>query len=439
MFFSAPATGASGTFSGAGLVATATTNESGIGTAPDFVANLTAGTYTVTATSAGVSSPALFALTNTAGSAASIAPIVGTEQSAEVNSPFSTSLKAVVQDAAGNVVSGVLVTFLAPEEGPSGAFSGGGTINVATDTNGIATAPSFFANTLAGTYAVLAYAQGVGTPASFALTNQPAPLNALLIEAEGGGDIGTQVVQVPFNIRIIALDAFGNRATTFTGAVDLSSSGALKEGAGTTPPFTDGVLAQRTVAVQNAGRVVLFALRTGGAESGQSDTFQVNNPVPEVTSISPSRGARGESLTLRLRGSGFLQGVTSVILGNNITTYETAASDSQITVALNIGSGALEGPRSVLVINSPPGGGIVSVDNGFVVEGVIYPTTYSLQNTIVFPSHSQNSDFEGSDYRIVGLPGAGDLPMQQILSGSQNQDWVAFWDNGAKQRLFGSV
>src|SRR6202012_4695222 len=45
--FTAPASGASGTF--AGGVHTATTNGSGVATAPVFTANSTAGTYTVTA------------------------------------------------------------------------------------------------------------------------------------------------------------------------------------------------------------------------------------------------------------------------------------------------------------------------------------------------------------------------------------------------------
>jgi hypothetical protein len=301
---------------------------------------------------------------------------------------------------------------------------------VATDTNGAAVAPLFIANTIAGTYSVVAHAQGVLTPASFELTNRPTPVNTFLIDAEDGGSIGTQMVEAPFDIRIMAQDRFGNIATAFVGTVNLSSSGALTQGAGITPPFSDGVLAQRTVAVQNAGRVVLFALRTGGAESGQSDSFQVNNPVPGVTGISPSVGARGQSLSLEITGSGFLQGVTAVIMGNNITTYETVTSDSQITVAINIGSGAVDGPRSVLVINPPPGGGIASVDSGFVVEGVVYPATYTLQNTIVFPSYTNNADFQGTDYRIVGMPGAGDVPISQFLSGSKDQDWVVYWDNG---------
>jgi hypothetical protein len=63
--FTAPGSGASGTFPGAQLTATATTNASGIATAPHFTANATVGgPYTVTGTVSGVATPAAFSLTN---------------------------------------------------------------------------------------------------------------------------------------------------------------------------------------------------------------------------------------------------------------------------------------------------------------------------------------------------------------------------------------
>src|SRR5204862_4727919 len=69
--FTAPGTGASGSF--AGGVNTATTNGSGVATSATFTANNVAGgPYTVTASVAGVATPADFSLTNTAGAAASI-------------------------------------------------------------------------------------------------------------------------------------------------------------------------------------------------------------------------------------------------------------------------------------------------------------------------------------------------------------------------------
>ena len=63
--FTAPGSGASGTFPGSTLTATANTNASGVATAPVFTANGTAGgPYVVTASVLGVSTPANFSLTN---------------------------------------------------------------------------------------------------------------------------------------------------------------------------------------------------------------------------------------------------------------------------------------------------------------------------------------------------------------------------------------
>ena len=63
--FTAPASGASGTFPGNTTTATVTTNGSGVATAPPFTANSTAGSYTVAATVTGIGSPVNFSLTNT--------------------------------------------------------------------------------------------------------------------------------------------------------------------------------------------------------------------------------------------------------------------------------------------------------------------------------------------------------------------------------------
>jgi YVTN family beta-propeller protein len=72
--FTAPGTGASGTFPGASLTANAVTNGSGVATSPVFTANGTAGGYSVTATTAGVGAGATFSLTNTSAVGPSGAP-----------------------------------------------------------------------------------------------------------------------------------------------------------------------------------------------------------------------------------------------------------------------------------------------------------------------------------------------------------------------------
>lgn len=70
--FTAPAAGAGGTFEGGGNAVTMATNSSGIAAATTFTANAVTGSYTVTATSAGLPMVS-FALTN---SAIAVAPAV---------------------------------------------------------------------------------------------------------------------------------------------------------------------------------------------------------------------------------------------------------------------------------------------------------------------------------------------------------------------------
>ena len=77
----------------------------------------------------------------------------------------------VVRDSGGNAVPGVTVTFTAPSSGASGNFAGSSIATAVTIPNGQATAPAFSANSIAGSYSVIASAPGVSTTASFPMTN----------------------------------------------------------------------------------------------------------------------------------------------------------------------------------------------------------------------------------------------------------------------------
>jgi len=176
--FTVPATGASGIFGGG--VNTAMTNTSGVATSAPFTANGTPGTYSVTASVAGVAAQAAFSLTNV-GPATSILAVSGGGQSQSINTAFINPLVVKVQDAAGNPVAGVTVAFVAPSTGASGIFSGSNlvTTSVTTNASGIATAPKFTANSIAGNYMVTASVAGVGTPAVFSLIN----LSGIILQA----------------------------------------------------------------------------------------------------------------------------------------------------------------------------------------------------------------------------------------------------------------
>jgi hypothetical protein len=88
--FTAPSSGASGTFTGGVTSVVVKTGSNGVATAPTFTANGTAGKYTVTASVKGGPAKARFSLTNTAASAAP-APTAGDTRSADSGTIDSTA------------------------------------------------------------------------------------------------------------------------------------------------------------------------------------------------------------------------------------------------------------------------------------------------------------------------------------------------------------
>jgi hypothetical protein len=134
-----------------------------------------------------------FALTIAApATPASVAATGGTPQTAVRNALFALPLMATVFDIGGKPLQGVAVTFQAPAQGPSGAFSGGGKTFVATtNINGLAAA-AFTANGEAGSYAVTARVTGVATPAIFQLTNTTVALPGITLLAPPGLAVGAR-------------------------------------------------------------------------------------------------------------------------------------------------------------------------------------------------------------------------------------------------------
>jgi hypothetical protein len=167
--FTAPSSGASGTFTGGTNVVTATTDSNGNATVT-FTANATAGSYTVTATAPGFAGDAVFTMTNTAVSTPTIYATGGTPQTTFTNTAFPTKLQATVVGTSS--VSGVQVTFTAPASNASGTFQNGtATETDTTDASGVATSSTFTANGTFGSYAITATATGVTNTATYNLTN----------------------------------------------------------------------------------------------------------------------------------------------------------------------------------------------------------------------------------------------------------------------------
>jgi hypothetical protein len=190
--FAAPASGPSALFGGFNTTNVVTDNN-GLAIAPTLTANQQGGSYGLTASVAGVATPATFSLTNTGGGGGggggvpssprnviafagvgplSITAIGGSPQAATAYTGFAAPLQVLVQDATGSPMGGVPVTFTAPGGGPTAFFGGTTTATVTTGSNGVATAP-LSANGIAGTYLVNARVTGAPAPVSFSLTNGP--------------------------------------------------------------------------------------------------------------------------------------------------------------------------------------------------------------------------------------------------------------------------
>ena len=168
--FAAPGSGASAMLSASDVQ----TDANGLAQI-NATANAEVGSYQVSATVAGVASPALFDLSNVVDEGTTIGGDSGDGQRANLGGRFLCALGVTVTDAEGAPQAGYAVDFVAPDSGPSAIlFDGvvsGTSLRVLSDANGEA-AVNATANDVAGDYVVTATLVGSSAPAvEFALSN----------------------------------------------------------------------------------------------------------------------------------------------------------------------------------------------------------------------------------------------------------------------------
>ena len=339
--FTAPASGASGTFAGS-TTANVVTNASGVATAPALTANGQVGGYTVTATVAGVATPANFSLTNTVGSAASIVTTAGTPQSATISTAFAAALQATVKDSGGNLLSGVTVTFTAPASGATATFSGSATASAVTNSSGVATAPALTANSQAGGYTVTATVAGVLNPANFSLTNTSTALPGSLQGAwstlatpvnltnEGGAD-WVHWGDASLNRKTIAIPLLSSYAVVGTGAI-------LTYGNDPRPiNWTDGT---PTVSITNNTNGIYI----NSVGQGFSFTAPADTPL-RTLAVHVGGYNSGGTLTAHLSDGSVADyvdvsaNVTGQYDRNYVLTYNAASAGQTLTVTWTMTSG----------------------------------------------------------------------------------------------------
>jgi hypothetical protein len=107
---------------------------------------------------------------------------------------------------------------------------------------------------------------------------------------------------------------------------------------------------------------------TPGGGTSTTQIFNVNNPLPTLTSISPAIGAKGKTFDVTFTGTNFISGASSVNVGSGITVNSATVNNSaSLTASITISSVADTGSRNFSVTNTLPGGG-TSVQKIFVVK-----------------------------------------------------------------------
>ncbi len=186
---------------------------------------------------------------------------------------------------------------------------------------------------------------------SFTVTAAPAPtLTSVTPNAGGQGEI--------LSVALAGTHFLSGATCTFGAGITVSAC-------------TYNTATQLTASITIAGGATLGArqviVSNPDGQASNSTPFTVTSPAPPPTlsSLSPTSGSQGQSLSVVLSGSNFLSGATCSF-GSSITVTTCAfVSSTQLTASLTIASGAALGARDVGVTN--PGGQSATLTNAFSV------------------------------------------------------------------------
>src|SRR5205823_11385837 len=288
------------------------------------------------------------------------------------------NITITAQDAGNNTVTGYSGNGFKVKLTSTGTFSGSTQTTTPAFTNGVLSNYSVtITNT--GTFTITATDNSGSTNAtgtSNAFQVNPGAASKLAFGQQPSTTTAGQTVTPAVTVQI--QDANGN-LTSSTASVAMAigtnpSSGSLS---GTTPvAAVNGVATFNNLSINKGGTGYTLQATSTGLNSATSLAFNINNPAPTLTSISPTSGKLSQTLDVTFTGTNFISGVTTVSFGANITVNTvTVNSSTSLTANITIGSGATVGPRNVSVTNPTPGGGTATLNNAFTVNNPATSTT----------------------------------------------------------------
>ncbi|MEP7342740.1 MAG: IPT/TIG domain-containing protein [Acidobacteriota bacterium] len=166
----------------------------------------------------------------------------------------------------------------------------------------------------------------------------------------------------------------------------------------------------------------------GGTSNAVSFTIsQVQNPIPTITSISPSNAlAGGGAFTLTVNGTNFINGAT--VQWNNSARTTNFVGSTQLTAQIPASDIAAAGTASVNVVTPAPGGG-TSNSLSFTINGTLASVSAASFLGSELASESIVAAFGVNLATSVEI--ANTLPLPTLLAGTK----VSVRDSAGIERL----
>ena len=432
--FTAPGSGASGTFAGGALAVTTATNASGVATSTIFSANSTAGGPYAVVASSGASTTANFSLTNTAVAAPNTLLLSNLTVGKGLQAQFTLTLTTPAP-AGGLTVnftsSNGAAVLLAGRPGDTGAASltGGSAVIVG---EGSTTVTGIFAHGIADTGSATVTASAAGwTSGTGTVTLTP---SGFRIQGPGGTGVSTftvptGVTNTPITITAIRLTASLDFAEVqqvrggTTVVVPLTSS-APSVG---TIPATASIGSPNGQAANSAATVNFSSLAVGATSltAGTPANFSTpNGAINVVTATVTATGLIANPITVG----------RNLELLHTISASSPAPSDTTVTITTsdpNLRFSATANGAGVATLN-------LTIQTGRTVTGDFY--VYALTNTGTasytataagYSSASGTVNFGNSGFVVRGPAGTGANFNMTSAAANQSLDIIsALLDSG---------
>jgi len=344
----------------------------------------------------------------------SLAAVDSSPRNGTVGAAVTPPLSIKVLDADGDGIPGVTVTFTVPSSGPSATV----TPNPATtDANGVAQVTTT-ANTIAGSYQIIANVSGVVTPVVFNMTNQPGPTAGF---GNVSGNAQSGVVAAPFAapIGLQAVDQYGNGVpgvpVTYTAPASGASAGFPTANTTTVTTGADGRADVAPVANTIAGAYQISATTPGVATP---QVFNMTNRAGPAASVGPASGS-GQGAVVMTPFAQPLSAFVGDAYGNPVSgtsvTFVAPTSGASATGLGTVSTGADGLARITPTANGIAGVYTISAH----ATGVTAASSFTLTN-LLDPSIVPDGSGEPSQNAAIEAVFSCQL-LVQITNGTQPQ------------------